>query len=148
MERLSSRGRMWRLVATSAAGLLLLAGTVRGTDDHFPFGPFTMYAGAAGADQPTIDTRLEATDVHGDTVLLTERHTGIRRAEIEGQLHRIAQEPELLALALRAYERRNPHAPRLVEIRVVIRWHEIHNFQPTGDWTEEVVAVWEPSPAG
>jgi hypothetical protein len=148
MEELSIRGRAWRLVATLTAGLLLLAGTVLGTDDHFPFGPFTMYAGAAGADQPTIDTRLEATDVNGATVQLTERHTGIRRAEIEGQLSRIEQEPELLEVALRAYERRNPHAPQLIEIRVVIRWHEIRDFQPTGDWTEEVVAAWEPSPDG
>lgn len=144
MERLSTRGRAWRLVATLVAGGLLLAGTIWGNDDHFPFGPFTMYAGAAGADQPTIDTRLEATDVHGRTVLLTERNTGIRRAEIEGQLSRLEAEPELLEVAVRAYERRNPHSPQLDEIRIVIRWHETRDFRPTGAWTDEVVATWQP----
>jgi hypothetical protein len=144
METLSSRGRVWRLAVTFVAGALLLAGTIWGTDDHFPFGPFTMYAGAADPNQPTIDTRLEATDEHGGTVLLTERNTGIRRAEIEGQLGRIEREPELLEVALRAYERRNPHAPQLTEVRVVIRWHEIRDFRPTGDWTEDVVATWRP----
>jgi hypothetical protein len=144
MERLSIQGRMWRLVATLVAGGLLLAGTISGDDDHFPFGPFKMYAGAAGAHQPTIDTRLEAIDEHGNTVLLTERNTGIRRAEIEGQLGRIEQEPELLQVAAEAYERRNPHAPQLNEIRIVIRWHETRDFRPTGEWTDEVVATWQP----
>jgi hypothetical protein len=144
MERLSTRGRMWRLVATLVASGLLLAGTLWGDDDHFPFGPFTMYAGAAGAHQPTIDTRLEGIDVHGNTVLLTERNTGLRRAEIEGQLGRIEQEPELLRVAAEAYERRNPHAPQLSELRIVIRWHETRDFRPTGEWTDEVVATWQP----
>jgi hypothetical protein len=144
MERLSTGGRVWRLAATLVAGGLLLAGTIWGTDDLFPFGPFTMYAGAADPSQPTIDTRLEATDAHGHTVVLTERNTGIRRAEIEGQLSRIEADPALLRVAADAYEHRNPHAPQLSEIRVVIRWHEIRDFQPTGEWTEEVVATWQP----
>jgi hypothetical protein len=144
MEALSPPGRLLRVIATTTAAGLLLAGTVWGEDDHFPFGPFRMYASAVDPDAPAADTRLEATDADGRTVLLTALNTGIRRAEIEGQLPRLQQEPALLQLLIGAYERRNPSAPRLTEVRVIIRWHEVRGFQPTGRWTEDVVATWEP----
>jgi hypothetical protein len=144
MVRLSVSGRVIRVIVTLLAGGLLLAGTLWGEDDHFPFGPFKMYAGAADPDAPTIDTRLEATDVTGATVLLTERNTGIRRAEIEGQLDRFREQPDLLRVAEQAYRQHNPHAPPLEQLRIVIRWHEVRDFQPTGVWTDEVVATWEP----
>ena len=141
---LTTRGRLIRLVVTVVAVGLLLAGTFWGEDDHFPFGPFKMYASAVDPDAPTIDTRLEATDAAGATVLLTERNTGIRRAEVEGQIDRFRAEPELLQVAADAYARRNPDAPPLAEVRIVIRWHEVRDFTPTGEWEEEVVATWRP----
>ncbi len=144
MRRLSTGARAWRVAVTLVAAGLLLAGTIWGNDDHFPFGPFTMYAGAADPDQPTIDTRVEATDARGHTVRLTERNSGVRRAEIEGQLRRIESTPELLQTTVDAYERRNPHSPELIEVRIVVRWHETRDFRPTGSWTDEVVARWRP----
>lgn len=141
---LTTRGRLIRLVVTVVAAGLLLAGTFWGEDDHFPFGPFKMYASAVDPDSPTVDTRLEATDTAGATVLLTERNTGIRRAEVEGQIDRFRAEPELLQVAADAYARRNPDAPPLAEVRIVIRWHEVRDFTPTGEWEEEVVATWRP----
>jgi len=141
---LSTRGRLIRLLVTVVGAGLLLAGTFWGEDDHFPFGPFKMYASAVDPDAPTIDTRLEATDAAGATVLLTERNTGIRRAEVEGQIDRFRAEPELLQVAADAYARRNPDAPPLAEVRIVIRWHEVRDFTPTGEWEEEVVATWRP----
>lgn len=144
MTTLTTRGRALRLAATLAAALLLLAGTAWGDDDHFPFGPFRMYASAVDPDAPTIDTRLEATDQHGEMAPLTERNTGIRRAEIEGQLDRFRAEPELLRAAAHTYARHNPDAPPLHEIRIVITWHEVRQLQPTGESYEEVVASWRP----
>jgi hypothetical protein len=144
MVKLSAGGRAARLVATVAAGGLLLAGTIWGDDDHFPFGPFRMYSTTADPDAPARDTRLEATDVEGAIIRLGERNTGIRRAEVEGQLERLRQDPGLLAAAGAAYAVRNPDAAPLREIRVVIRWHDVRNFQPTGTWTEEVAVTWRP----
>jgi hypothetical protein len=141
---LSRPGRQVRVVATVLAGVLLLAGTLWGEDDHFPFGPFKMYASAVDPDAPAADTRLEATDAAGTIVMLTPATTGIRRAEIEGQLPQVRTEPELLQTAVDAYHRRNPDAPRLREVRVVVRWHEVRDFEPTGEWEEEVVATWRP----
>ena len=144
MVTLSAGGPAARLVATAVAGGLLLAGTIWGDDDHFPFGPFRMYSTTADPDAPTRDTQLEATDAEGAVIRLTVENIGIRRAEIEGQLPRFQRDPSLLAAAGDAYAARNPDAPPLREIRVVIRWHEVRAFRPTGTWTEEVAVTWRP----
>jgi hypothetical protein len=144
MDTLSTPGRTVRLVATLAAGLLLVAGSVWGQDDHFPFGPFKMYASAVDPDAPAADTRLEAVDARGGVVLLTPDNTGFRRAELEGQLDRFRQDPALLATVLDAYRRRHPAAAPTREVRVVVRWHEVRDFEVTGAWQDELVASWRP----
>ena len=110
METLTPRARRSRVVATIAGLLLLLAGSLWGSDDHFPFGPFSMYAGVNRLDDPAPDTRVEGTDATGATVLLTEANTGIKRAEIEGQIDRLRREPALLTSIASAYAQRNPAA--------------------------------------
>ena len=79
------RGRRVRVVATLITGVLLLAGTLWGTDDDFPFGPFRMYSTAPDPNGAARDTRVEGVDADGRTVAITEGNSGIRRAEIEGQ---------------------------------------------------------------
>jgi hypothetical protein len=143
MKTLTPRGKAVRTLVTAIGAALLLAGTLFGQDDHFPFGPFRMYATASGPDQPAPDTRLEGVDTTGAVVPLTERNSGIRRAELEGQQSRYAAEPARLAEAARAYAEHNPDAPALVEVRIVIRWHDIDNGRPTGGYTDETVVVWE-----
>ena len=144
MDTLSTPRRTLRLAATVVAAGLLLAGTLWGGDDHFPFGPFRMYATAADPDTPARDTRVEAVDDRGRVVLLTPANTGIRRAEVEGQLARFQQRPELLAPVLDAYLRRNPDARPAREVRVVVRWHEVRDFEVTGAWRDDVVVAWRP----
>lgn len=144
METLPKWGLAIRMVVVFLGGALLLTGTLWGEDDHFPFGPFKMYASAVDPDAPARDTRVEAVNGDGDLVLITPANSGIRRAEFEGQLGRFAREPELLVTVAEAYQRRNPHAPPLQEIRIVVRWHEVRDFEVTGEWEEEVVAEWRP----
>jgi hypothetical protein len=144
VRQLRRIGLGWRLAATLVGIALLLAGTFWGEDDHFPFGPFKMYASAVDPDAPTEDTRVEAVDATGNELLLTPGNTGIRRAEFEGQLDRIQDQPALLSAVAEAYQRRNPQAPELIEVRVVVRWHEVRDFEVTGQWRDEVVATWQP----
>jgi hypothetical protein len=144
MDRVAARGRGVRGAATLLVGTLLLAGSIWGEDDDFPFGPFRMYASARDANAPSPDTRVEATDATGATVPLTVRNTGIRRAEIEGQLSRFRQDPGLLEVVLAGYARRNPRAPALRQLRIVIRWHDIRDGLPTGAWHDQVVSTWTP----
>ncbi|HYN93316.1 MAG TPA: hypothetical protein VES42_05665 [Pilimelia sp.] len=142
MNTLSAPGRAARALVTGLAAALLLAGTVWGSDDHFPFGPFRMYAGVNGPDEPAPDPRVEGVDRTGAVVVLTERNAGVRRAEIEGQQQRYADDPALLRRLADAYARLNPAAAPLIEVRIVMRWHGITDSRPTGTHTEETLARW------
>jgi hypothetical protein len=141
-DSLTLRGRLARVAVTLTCGALLLAGTVAGDDDDFPFGPFRMYASTEKLDTTVADTRLEAVDTAGRRWTLTDADTGIRRAEIEGQLNRFATEPTRLSVVARAYERHNPLAGPLAEIAVVVRWHEVRGGRPTGLYYDETKVVW------
>src|SRR5690606_38674113 len=85
-SRLSRRGRAVRAAVTAAAGLALLAGSLWGTNDHFPFGPFSMSATARRTDGFVRQTRVEAIDAGGRRCTVGDASTGLRRAEIEGQI--------------------------------------------------------------
>lgn len=135
-----------RLGVTVLAAGLLLAGSLWGTDDDFPFGPFSMYAGVNPPNEPAPDTRLEGLDAAGHTVILTENNAGVRRAEVEGNEARYVADPGLLAAIADAYGTRNPGAPTLVRVQVVVRLHEIHNSRITGRWRDEIRVSWERGP--
>jgi hypothetical protein len=149
MDTLTAAGRTGRLLATLVVGVLLLAGTIWGVDDDFPFGPFRMYSTAPGPDEPAPDTRVEGVEggggaTGGRVVPLTERNTGIRRAEIEGQLAAYQADPSRLRQVADAYASHNPDAPALVEVRIVIRREGVKDSRPTGTHTDETVARWNP----
>ena len=142
MDTLSARGRAVRVAVTALGAVLLLAGTVWGQDDDFPFGPFRMYSTAPDPNAPAPDTRVEGVDAAGHTVVLTEGNSGIRRAEIEGQQQSFIDDPQRLRRVAAAYAARTPGAPALVEVRIVIRWQGIRDARPTGTRTDEVIARW------
>jgi hypothetical protein len=77
-------------------------------------------------------------------VSLTERSTGIRRAEIEGQMAAYEADPSRLRQVADAYTARNPRAPALVEVRIVIRHEGVRDSRPTRTHTDETVASWRP----
>ncbi|SCE76736.1 hypothetical protein [Micromonospora mirobrigensis] len=143
METLTSGGRRVRLGATTLCLALLLAGTLWGSDDDFPLGPFRMYATSNPPNEPAPDTRVEGVDRTGRVIELDQAATGIRRAEIEGQQNRYTADPTLLRQVADAYAERHPDAPPLAEVRIVIRWHGIHDGRPTGRHTDQTVASWE-----
>jgi hypothetical protein len=142
MDTLSGRGRAVRVAVTAIGAVVLLAGTLWGQDDDFPFGPFRMYATAPDPDADAPDTRVEAVDSTGRTVLLTEWNTGLRRAEIEGQQQSYVDHPQRLRQVAIAYAGRNPDAAPLRTVRVVIRWVGIEDARPTGTSYDQVVAQW------
>ncbi|GIG58301.1 hypothetical protein Lfu02_26730 [Longispora fulva] len=128
-----------RVTITTLVAVALLLGTLFGSDDDFPFGPIRMYATTDALDAPVRDTRVTALDDSGAVLELDERDTGLRRAEVEGRLGL----PDLPRLLAEAYARRNPAAPALRRVTIVVTWHELHAGQPTGRTSEETVASWE-----
>jgi hypothetical protein len=132
-------GRLARLAATAVVLALLLAGTVWGTDADFPFGPFRMYSTRADPDAPVVSTRVVGLTGAGEEVRLSGGQVGLRRAEFEGQLSRIVDQPELLTLLAESYAERHPGAPELVEVQVVQRHFELSGGQQTGAFEDRVV---------
>jgi hypothetical protein len=138
-DRLPPRGRGWRLVVSAAVLALLLAGTVWGEDDDFPFGPFKMYAGRAEPDGEVNSTRVVGVTPAGEEVRLSGGQVGLRRAEFEGQLPRLEQQPELLGVLAAVYADKHPSAPDLVSVQVVQRHFELRDGVQTGDYEDTVL---------
>lgn len=127
---------------TLVIALLVLAGTFVGQDDDFPFGPFRMYATRDDPDGEVRAARVEAVDGSGQVRVVDERSTGLRRAEVEGQVQRFIAEPDTLGLLAQAHARLRPDESPLVEVRVVELSYVLQDSRPTGEQSERVVARW------
>lgn len=139
---LSDTGRQVRGAVTLLVAVLLLAGTFVGQDDDFPFGPFRMYATRDDPDGPVVSTRVEAIDTGGTLRVVDERSTGLKRAEVEGQVRRFVADPALLALLSQAHDRLRPTEASYAEVRVVELSYQLSDSRPTGARSERVVARW------
>ncbi len=139
---LTGTGRRVRVGLTLLLLALTLAGTVGGQDDDFPFGPFRMYSTRDDPDGTVVSTRVEAVDAAGRVRTVDERSTGLKRAEVEGQVDRFRAQPELLGALSRAHDRLRPQDAPFVQVRVVERVHALRDSRPTGRESERVVAIW------
>lgn len=136
-------GQRVRLAATMLVAAAVLAGTLWGNDDDFPFGPFRMFSTSRELDRPVGDTQIHAVDAAGTLISEVNELAGLRRAEIEGQLDRIKSDPSLLGLLAQAYSSRQPDRPPLRQVSIVVVWHEVRDGHVTGvTWTQDV-ATWQ-----
>ncbi|MDT4990580.1 MAG: hypothetical protein QOH97_472 [Actinoplanes sp.] len=142
MDTLSRQGRAARVAGTAICAVLLLAGTLWGVDDDFPFGPFRMYATAPGPDEDAPDTRVEGVDTAGRVVVLTEANSGLRRAEIEGQQQAYVDDPARLRQLALAYAQKSPKAVPLRTVRIVIHWVDIEHARVTGTSHDQILVSW------
>ena len=138
---LSPTGRATRLAATALVLAVLLGGTLWGTDSDFPFGPFRMYSTRADPDRPVVSTRVVGLTAAGEEVRLSGGEVGLRRAEFEGQLPRLVDQPELLTLLADTYAEHHPGADPLVEVQVVQRRYELADGRQTGEVTDSVLVA-------
>ncbi|WP_106849548.1 hypothetical protein [Blastococcus sp. Marseille-P5729] len=140
---LSRRGVATRLALSSLALLLLLYGTFFGSDSDFPFGPFRMYATRNAPDGTVNSLRLEGVTSQGETVPISAGSLGLRRAELEGSLPRMKDEPELMEEMAQRYAVNNPDLPQLVELQVVVRVYQLRDGKETGEYEDRIEAVWK-----
>jgi len=139
---LSATGRRLRAGTTLVVAALVLAGTLVGQDDDFPFGPFRMYSTRDDPDGQVVSTRIEAVDTGGTLRVVDERSTGLKRAEVEGQVARFVADPALLGALSRAHDRLRPQEPAFAEVRVVEQAYRLKDSRPTGATSERVVVRW------
>jgi hypothetical protein len=140
---LSPTGRRLRLLATAVVLALILAGTLWGNDDEFPFGPFRMYSTRADPNAPVISTRVVGITAAGEEVRLSGGEVGLRRAEFEGQLPRIVDEPQLLGLLAEAYAAAHPSAPELTAVQVVQRRFDLVDGVRTGAFDDRILVEYD-----
>lgn len=120
-------GRRLRIVVVAAGLALLLLGTLWGSDDHFPFGPFRMYAGGGPINGTVAVTSVQARTADGRLVEVPETVSGLRPAEVEGRLDQFVKRPDLLQDIAAVHARRRPNESPYVGVSVVQRRHEIQD---------------------
>lgn len=111
----------WRLVASLALVVLLVNGSLRMSDDAWPFGPMSQYAFTPGEDDMVVVTRVDGLLADGRRVELPLRveTAGISRAEVEARIPAIERDPSLLRVVSDGWAARNPTQPRPVEVFLV-----------------------------
>ena len=138
---LTATGRRWRLAVAAAVVVLLLWGTFWGEDDHFPFGPFRMYANATETTGRVRTMEVWGTTTSGEEIRIPAASLGLRRAELEGQRARFAEDPALVGQLAVAYHRFEPDRPRLVEVRLVHNVRDLVDGRVTGQ-RRVVFQIW------
>ncbi|TDD79712.1 hypothetical protein [Actinomadura rubrisoli] len=121
-HRLGARARLWRSLAAAAGIGALFYTSAYGADDDFPFGPMTQFAFSVKNDGGEIHSHwLEADTAAGAHVKLSMDAvgSGMKRAEIEGQMDRLVRDPSLLQGIADGQRRLHPRAPRLTRIYIV-----------------------------
>lgn len=139
--RTRTLGYVVRAVLPVVIAGLLLAGSLVGEDDNFPFGPFRMYS-----TKQELDARIRAlelwalTDGRWEPIRTSE--FGLRRADLEGQLGKLEQPPEVVLARLAAsYPRLHDEAFPFGGLQFRQRIHQLEGGVPV-DERVELIATW------
>ena len=138
---MTATGRRIRGAAVLVVAVALLAGTVWGDDDHFPFGPFRMYSTTNTLDDMVNTVKLEGVDASGATLEIRTQDLGLRPAEVNGQVARFRRDPSLLRHLAASYARANPDEPRLVSLTLKYGLWQLSGGEPVS-YSEEDIATW------
>lgn len=139
---LSPRAKNLRLALSLVCVVLLLWGTFFGDDDNFPFGPFRMYSTKQELDSEVRAIEMYARDESGEWTRLGFSAFGLRPADIEGQLGKLAEPPErILGWMLEAYERIHdePFPYDVLELRQ--RTYDLEDGRSIGETVEALGTV-------
>ena len=142
VRRLSPAGLAWR-VAVALLGIgLLVNGSLRMSDDVWPFGPMSQYAFSPPADDTIVITRVEARLADGRRVELPLRVStaGISRAEIEARIPAIRADPSLLRGVVEGWSSRHPTEPAVAQVWLVQAVTELSRGRPTSNRQVELAS--------
>lgn len=145
VHRLSRRGKAWR-IGLALTGIAALAhGTLRDSDDYFPFGSMAQYASAHDLDGEVRSVYMLADTESGLSrvrVPLNATGTGIGRAEVEGQLDRILADPSLLQTIADAYRATHPDRDHYTTLYLMRDTYQLRDGYREGEPVTEELATW------
>jgi hypothetical protein len=103
----------WRIAVALLGIGLLLNGSLRMSDDVWPFGPLSQYAFSPAKDATIVITRVEGHLADGRRIDLPieVESAGIGRAEIEARIPEITADPSLLRAVADGWRVRHPGEP-------------------------------------
>ena len=121
MRGISRSSYVWRIAATMLGIGLLLNGSLRMSDDAWPFGPLSQYAFSPSGDSTIVITRVEGLLADGRRIDLPLRveTAGISRAEIEARIPQITADPSLLRSVADGWTTRHTGEPALLRVWLV-----------------------------
>jgi hypothetical protein len=118
---LGTWSRTWRIVVALLGIALVVNGSLRESDDVWPFGPMSQYAFSPSDDDAIVITRVEGQLADGRRIDLPLRveTAGIGRAEVEARIPAIKADPSLLRAVADGWTARHPSDPPLVQVWLV-----------------------------
>jgi hypothetical protein len=138
-EEIGPRGRAVRLFVMVPAAALLLWGSIGGSDDMFPFGPFHMYSNYYPPTGVITSTSVIAQTAAGATVYVTQKDTGLARGDIEGELSEFEADPNRLGALAQAFHSRFPNASPYVEVKLLQKRWRLVDRKVVGESTVTLV---------
>ena len=101
--------------------LLVVNGSLRMSDDVWPFGPMSQYAFSPSDDEAIVITRVEGllADQRRIDLPLRVETAGIGRAEVEARIPAIVADPSLLRSVAEGWTSRHPREPALRQLWLV-----------------------------
>lgn len=141
VELLGRRARLWRSAVLTAVTVGVVWSSIWGNDLDWPFAPMAQFAFRVGANDSIRSTFLQARTADGDIVVvpLSSPYVGVGRAEVEAQIPRMKQDPNLLGALGTAYSRLNPGRPVLEQLWLREKVTDLHQGREAGERTDDLV---------
>lgn len=143
--RLGRVGKTVRVVVAVVGVVLLVNGSVRMSDDMWPFGPMSQYAMTVPDDASITFTRIQAETDAGTSVdvPLNIEGAGVARAEIEARTGEIVKDPSLLQQVADGWARKHPDKPKYVKLELIRDTTQLVEGRVDGPPKAEVMATWQ-----
>jgi hypothetical protein len=135
--------------AVAVIGIVLLVnGSVRGSDDLWPFGPMSQYSMVVADDESIVFTRISALTDAGTTVdvPLNIEGAGVARAEIEARAGEIVKDPSLLQQVADGWARKHPDKPKYVDLELIQDTTTLVGGRVSGPPVPRVLTSWKVRP--
>jgi hypothetical protein len=143
--RLGRVGKGVRVLVALVGIGLLINGSVRATDDLWPFGPMSQYAMTVPDDASITYTRITAQTDAGTSVdvPLNIEGAGVARAEIEARTGEIVDDPAKLQAVADGWAKKHPDKPQYVKLELIRDTTTLVKGRVEGPPTSEVLATWQ-----
>ncbi|MGZ0152082.1 hypothetical protein ACXJJ3_33830 [Kribbella sp. WER1] len=144
-QKLGRRGWTVRVVVAVVGIVLLVHGSVRGSDDLWPFGPMSQYAMVVADDESIVFTRISAVTDAGTTVdvPLNIEGAGVARAEIEARAEEIVKNPALLQQVADGWARKHPDKPQYVTLLLIQDTTQLVRGRVDGPPAPRILTTWK-----